>query len=216
MSYFSPLFRRRSCPVPTWRAWLLLAIAALLASWITRHALYPFLAVTEPLPGGTLIVEGWAGDATLHRALAEMRSGHFSRCFVTGGPLELGAPLSEHKTFAELGGATLLRIGIPSNQLVAVPSPAVKRDRTLAAAQTLREWLDAHSDTETNFTLMTGSVHARRSWLLFEDALKPQRRVGVIAAPPMDFDPQDWWRTSQGFRTVTSEALAYVYARFLR
>jgi len=38
--------------------------------------------------------------------------------------------------------------------------------------------------------------------------------VGVTALPPLDFNPDRWWRTSEGFRTVTSEAIAYLYARF--
>ena len=39
--------------------------------------------------------------------------------------------------------------------------------------------------------------------------------VGVIAHPPVDYDPQTWWTSSQGFRKVVIEALAYIYAKFL-
>jgi len=37
--------------------------------------------------------------------------------------------------------------------------------------------------------------------------------VCVIAVPVRTFDPEHWWRSSQGFRLVTGELLAYTYAR---
>ena len=39
--------------------------------------------------------------------------------------------------------------------------------------------------------------------------------VGIISHPPLDYDPQAWWTTSEGFRKVFSESLAYLYAKFL-
>ena len=207
--------RQRLCWVPTWRGWLLLALVTIIVAWLALKAAYPFLAPTEPLPGGVLVVEGWAGDRTLRFAVSEIRNRHFTRCIVTGGPLEEGAPLSEYKTFAQLGEATLLRIGLATNEVIAVPAPFVIRDRTYTAAVTLGKWLASNRVAETNFTVMTSGAHARRSRLLFERALGPQYHVGVIAMRPGDYEPARWWRSSQGFRVVTSEALAYAYARFI-
>jgi len=199
--------------VPTWRGWLLLALLAAGLAWGAVKTVYPFLAPVEPLAGGSLVVEGWVNDDIARSAVAEIRSHHYQRCFVTGGPIDKGAPLSEYRTFAEAGAATLLRLGLGTNEVVAVPAPKVMRDRTYTSASALRDWLDSHGDTETNLTVMTSGPHARRTRLLFMRVVEPRCRVGVIAIRPRSYDPVHWWRSSEGFRTMTSEAIAYVYAR---
>ncbi len=37
--------------------------------------------------------------------------------------------------------------------------------------------------------------------------------VGLIAGKDLSYDPVKWWNSSRGFRTVTNEALAYLYAK---
>ena len=88
-------FARRELLVPTWRGWLalLLVIGASLG-FLLRHA-HSFLAVSEPLPGGALVVEGWADDSVLEAAMAEFHRGPYEKLYVTGGPIEAGAPLVE-------------------------------------------------------------------------------------------------------------------------
>lgn len=58
-------------------------------------------------------------------------------------------------------------------------------------------------------------VHTRRSWFLFRKILTPQVQVGAIAARTHDYDPNKWWVSSQGVRTILDEGIAYIYARFL-
>jgi hypothetical protein len=214
MTFFPfQLFQRRECRVLTWRGWLLLAVLATGLAWVAIKTVYPFLAPVEPLPSGALVVEGWVNDGIMRSAVAEIRSHRYQRCFVTGGPIDKGAPLSEHKTLAELGATILLRLGLNTNEVVAVPAPHVMKDRTFVSAMALRDWLDTHNDTETNLTVMTSGPHARRTQLLFMRVMEPRRRVGVIAMRPDNYDPSHWWRSSEGFRTVTGEVIAYVYAR---
>jgi hypothetical protein len=45
--------------------------------------------------------------------------------------------------------------------------------------------------------------------------LNPEIKVGIIAAEPQDYNPQEWWKSSEGFRTVTGEIIAYIYTRFV-
>src|SRR5271155_214266 len=117
--------QRRECLLPTWRGWLLLlfVVGALFVFAIRRA--YSFLATNDPLDNGALVVEGWLPDYALQEAVTEFKMGHQSRIFVTGGPLDNGAPLSEYKTFAELGAATLVRLGLDTNAVQAVPAPRV-------------------------------------------------------------------------------------------
>jgi hypothetical protein len=207
------LLRRRQCLVPTWRGWLALALCFAGLAIFCAQEMYPFLAVNAPIPGGVLVVEGWAPDAAMEAAIAEFHRNHYEKLFVTGIPIERGAPLVEYKTYAELGAATLLRLGMSSNVVQAVPAPRVLQDRTYAMAASLSRWLREHGMSPTKVNVITAGAHARRSRMLFQRALGKEVTVGVIPMEETEFDYRHWWRSSQGFRVVTGEALAYVYAR---
>lgn len=207
--------RRRQCVVPTFRGWLLLFVGSTLIAVILAHGIAPFLAVTDELPGGVLVVEGWAPDYALEATVAEFNRNHYAKLYVTGGPIDQGAPFSEFKTYAELGAAILLKLGLNTNAVQAVPAPRVRQDRTYASAVSLRTWWREHQPTPTKVNLMTVGTHARRSRLLFEKALGSEVSVGVISIPGKDFETACWWRSSAGFRIVTGETIAYIYARLL-
>ncbi len=209
------LLHRRPCLVPTWRGWLVLGLAFALMGFISVRQVHPFLAVTDPLPGGALVVEGWASDYVLEAALTEFQRNHYARLYVTGGPIERGAPLAEYKTYAELGAAILSKLGANTNALQAVPAPEVRQDRTYTAAVSLKLWLQEHGISQNRIHLVTEGPHARRSRLLFEKALGPGVSVGITAVPVRAYDSRQWWRYSAGVRGVTDEMVAYLYARFL-
>lgn len=192
---------------------MVLGLAVGLLALVTVRSIHPFLALTKPAPNGVLVVEGWSPDYALELAMAEFRRNHYDKLYVTGGPLERGAPLSEYKSFAELGAATLVRLGLSSNAVQAVPAPLVRQDRTYTSAVTLRQWCQEHGISLKTMHVMTEGPHARRSRLLFKKAFGNEVVVGVTAVPVRDYDPQHWWRSSAGVRTVISEALAYGYVR---
>lgn len=200
--------------MPTWRGWLLLGVIFLTLAFAAIWAAYPFLAVTDTKPGGVLVVEGWASDYALEAAVAETKQFSYERVYVTGGPIEQGGPLSNYKTYADLGRATLLALGMSTNLVQPVPGPRVKQDRTYASALAFRKWVDEHGIQLTRVNVLTVGPHARRSRLLFQKSLGDVP-IGVIAVAEPDYDARHWWRSSQGFRIVTSEAIAYLYARFL-
>jgi hypothetical protein len=191
---------------------LLLILGGLLATVSVRQA-HSFLAASAPLPDGLLVVEGWAPDYALEETLTVFRQGRYSRLFVSGGPLTQGAPLSEYRTHAELGAATLAKLGAVTNTLQAVPAPFVRQDRTYASAVALRNWLREQGGGRTNLTVISVGAHARRTRLLYEEAFGKEAKVGIIAVEPREYEPARWWRSSQGFRQVIDELIAYVYAR---
>jgi len=207
------LVRRRQCLVPTWRGWLALLLCFGLVLFVAGRNLHHFLSVTEPAPGGLLVVEGWASDFVVQWALNEFKTNHYDRLLVTGGPIEKGAPFSEYKTYADLGAATLLKLGLTTNEVQAVPAPWVRQDRTYTAAVALKNWLLARGLTATRVNLITVGPHARRSRLLLQKVLGKEVVVGVVAIAPDDYDAEHWWRSSAGVRGVIGEGLAYAYAR---
>src|ERR1043165_4414 len=160
------LFRRRECTLPTWRGWLAIVLGFFAIASTGIYEAYAFLSVSKPLPGGLLVVEGWAADQAMKAAITEFRRNHYEKIYITGGPILWGAPLSEYKTYAEGGAATLLKLGLPANSVQAVPSGWVMQDRTYTAAVALRDWLRQHGIQPTKIHLMSEGPHARRSRLL--------------------------------------------------
>ncbi len=213
-SYSCGLLRRRQVTVPTFRGSLvfLLAFAGILI--LVVRTVHPFLAVNAPVTGGVLVIEGWAPDYALEAAAELFKRDHYDRLFVTGGPLEWGSPLSEYKTTADLSTATLLKLGLNTNSVQPVPARFVRRDRTYASAVALKKCFEANGTVPSKVNLLTVGPHARRSRLMFEKAFGKGVTIGVTALPVRDYEPARWYRSSQGFRVVTGEAMAYGYARF--
>jgi len=160
-----------------------------------------------------LVIEGWVPDSVLEAGFAEFNRHHYDKVFITGAPIERGGFLSIYGNQADLCSATLLKLGMNSNVLQSVPTPVVSKDRTYASAVALRQWWRAHGMAPTNVNLFSLGPHARRSRLLFRRALGKEVTVGVVALSVGDYDARHWWRTSQGFRSVTDELIAYCYVR---
>jgi hypothetical protein len=209
------LVRHRDCLVLAWRGWVLLILSLAALSTVAVRVLHPFLAVTEPVESGLLVVEGWVSDITMEATLAEFKKHHYEKVCVTGGPIGHSAWLNHYKTFAEEGAATLLESGLNANEVQAVPSALVRKDRTYAEAAALRKWMRDSGVAFTTVHLITEGAHARRSRLLFQRALGSGVTVGVTSVPSNDYDPEHWWRSSAGVREVVGETLAYGYARFM-
>ncbi len=210
---FLGLLHRRQCIVPTWRGWLLLLLVVGVAGMIVLRGVYGFLAINDPLPGGILVVEGWSSDYVLEGAVDEYRKGDYERICLTGGPIEFGNAMREHKTYAEYAKAVCLKLGVPAEALHAVPAPGVERDRSYASALALRQWLRDHGAVDSKLNIAGNGAHSRRTRLVYEKALGSGVRIGISNIEEKNFDPKAWWKTSEGFRIVLDETIAYTYAR---
>ena len=208
------LLRPSVARVLTLRGWLLvLAFGAALAGGFIG-TVYPFLAVTSRVEANALVVEGWVPDFAVRAGLDEFHRGRYRDLITTGGPLETGELLVSFGTHANVGRATLEKMGAPTTALHAVSAPKVKRDRTYSSAVALREWWRQRGAGPAAFNVVTTSAHARRTRLLFEKAFGADAQIGIIAVPDERFDGARWWTSSQGVRTVSDELIGYLYARF--
>lgn len=209
---FGGLLQYRSCWLPSLRGWLMLMACCAILVAAGLLGLYPFLAVTRPVKAEVLVVEGWVADYALHYATAEFQTNHYIAVYSTGGPVSKGHFLADYGTFAEIGAATLLRLGLGSNVVVAVPAPATPRDRTYQSALALRQhFADAGQEVQA-LNLVTIGAHARRSRLLFQRGFGGDVQIGVISVPNADYDARCWWKSSAGLRDVIGETLAYLHA----
>ena len=209
------LLRRRSCLLPTWRGWLLLALVSGLSIGIFLRSACTFLSVHDPVPGGLLVVEGWVSPTDARLALEEFRRGAYTDLCITGGPIEPESPLASYRSYAELTADVLRRLGADPAKLHAVAGPKVAKDRTYSTALALKHGPQERGVSLASISVMTKGPHARRSRLLYEKALGADTRVGTVVLEEREFDPARWWATSAGFRAVTGELIAYFYARFL-
>jgi hypothetical protein len=212
---FWGLLCRRECLVPSWRGWVALLAVVTLTVFLTVRTVYFFLAVSAPVNGDVLVVEGWAPDYAMEHVIEEFRRHPYRALCVTGGPLEKGAPLAEYKTGAELGAATIEKLGLRTNAVHAVPATAVRKDRTFASAVTLKHWLREQGISAAKINVVSGGPHARRTRLLFEKAFGKDSQIGIISVEDQSYDAKQWWASSQGVRVVVSEILAYGYARLI-
>jgi hypothetical protein len=192
---------------------LLLTGTALVVFGISEA--HRFLTVNDPVPSDILVIEGWIPDYALQRTLAVLARDHYRKILVTGGPLNSGTFLCGYTNWAELGAATLIRLGVGTNTVEALPAARVSRDRTYASGVALRAWLHNHHIDTTSLNIITMADHSRRTRLLFAKALGREYHVGIISIESSDYEPKQWWRTSEGVRTVIGEMIAYGYARFL-
>lgn len=211
------LLQRRDILLPTLPGWFLILLIGTSLIFVSAHAIYPFLAITSPVSGGDLILEGWAADYdhVIEKVIAEFKRNPYRKLYVTGGPIGPGASLCGYATSAEYGAAVLRGKGLSSDVVQAVPALQVIRDRTYASALALKNWQREHAVTSKSYHIMTLGPHARRTRMLFQDALGEGAIVGITAIEDQDYDPKRWWRSNAGVRTVIVEAIAYVYAQLL-
>jgi hypothetical protein len=209
------MLQRRQCLVPTWRGWLLLITILGITLAVGARSVHGFLAVHAPLPGGILVVEGWSSDPIFEGAVAEYHRNHYDMVCGTGGPIEVGSPFRREKTFAEFAKVMLEAMGLPAGVPHAVPAAKSKKDRTYASAIALRSWLLQRGMSNVRVNVIGNGAHSRRTLLLFEKALAGVASVGITNVEEDSYDPARWWMSSEGFRVVTGEWIAYIYARFL-
>ena len=196
------------------RGWLMLACGLLLATAMFLRGVYPFLAVTHRVNSNVLVVEGWVHEYAIQAAVDEFRDGGYSQVFTTGGPAEgIGRYINDYNTSASVGAELLVKNGLARESVQMVPSRVMDRDRTFSSAVALHDWIRKHKPFVRGINVVTEDTHARRTWLLFQEALGNEVPIGIIAVANVDYPPNQWWHYSEGVKNVVSELAAYLYAK---
>jgi hypothetical protein len=167
------------------------------------------LVVQDDPTADYLVIEGWLPDSALPHVIALATNASYRAVITTGGPLEQGGCLVGHRTYADLMRATLLATGVPSNRVLGVPAPPTRRDRTFQSALALRHYFVQTGVTTARIALVTTDIHSRRSRHLFQRALGAGICVRCVPVASVNFSRADWWRSSEGYRSVIGEWLAW-------
>jgi hypothetical protein len=212
------LTRRVEVTLPTPAGWVAGGAVFFIAAFIFTCSIHPFLAVSRPNGSGSLVVEGWLTRGAVLETVEVTESRGYDRIYTTGGPIPAGSYLSELypdlTTFADIAAHQLREAGVPDHRVVVVPRKYVSSHRTYFSALALRRHLTDEGLEGSRLDIRTAGPHARRSWLLFGLALDGVAEVGVEAIRPDSYDPDRWWASSSGVRTVIGEGIAYFYAKF--
>jgi len=193
--------------------WLVVGLVLAVITWLIIIKIHTFLAPVQPVDAQILLLEGWVTDDVIMGAMAEFNQGNYQLLITTGSTLAKGHFLSEYKNFADLAASTLIYLGFDQEKIVSIPSPVVRVNRTYVAALTVGEWLLNSGKSLQGVNVYTYDVHTRRSWLFYRKTLSPGFQVGAIAHYSQFYNPDTWWTSSAGVRTILPEAIAYLYAR---
>ncbi len=191
-----------------------LLLIFILGVFLYMKCIVSFLSPNEPVGADILIVEGFIPDYAIEEALDIFRKGNYSLLIVSGKLRVKGAHLSQYEDDGEFTAAYLLKVGLDQHYIRVVSvTEEVKKDRTYAAALKLKGWLLKNEPQAQSADLVSIGCHSRRSHYIFQKALGDEIKLGIIAVENKGYDPKKWWKFSSGFREVTKETIAWVYAR---
>lgn len=211
MARFS-LFRRRQVWVPTLLGWLILILLVCATSLLTARWIHPFLAPNDPAPGARLlVVEGWLEAKELDQAVEVFKKGHYQHVVTTGGPSERWPEFAKSENYADLAARYLARNGLDGVPLTAVPTPASAQDRTFLSAVKVRDWTNMQGLELDALDVFSGGSHARRSRMIYQMALGPRVKVGILSARPAQYDEDRWWQMSVGVKAVLGETISVIW-----
>ena len=205
------LVQRRERWTLTWPGRALVATLVAMIIVLSTRELNNFLSVNSPVGGDYLVVEGWMPAYAYRAAAARFQNGAYRKIIAAGvlhEDWDAGGDVRERS-----GAEKLVALGVPRERVAVASAAEAQRDRTFHAAMAVRSWLKQQGVGASSIDVITIGPHARRSRLLFEQALGDKVKVGTIALDDRRFDARSWWRSSAGVRMVIGELIAYVYAR---
>ncbi|MGA2936337.1 MAG: YdcF family protein [Syntrophobacteraceae bacterium] len=194
------LVKRKELWVPTWWGWVLIVFTAFVMAACCMRNIHSFLSISEPVQAQILAVDEWMPPQALEKGAREFQDHGYSLLAVLGNERGWVVP-------------TLRKAGVDESKIVAIQSDRVQKDRTFASAVALKKWLLSSGAPAKAINVMTLGPHARRSRQLFRKALGPDFTVGIISCVDPYYDPERWWESSEGFKAVIDETLAYIYTR---
>src|SRR6266568_9571444 len=168
MTTFGSLFVRRVCWSVSRRGWVVLVSLVLAFGFAVRWEAYPFLAVNQPVDGEILIVEGWIGTEVLNQAAAEFARGKYRKLLVARPVYDNGRTYLHGRVSDDY--FLLIKNGVPRESLDTVFYLASQRDRTYHSALAVKAWFVENGAFPKSFNVATMGAHARRSWLLYQEA----------------------------------------------
>ena len=206
--------KRKETKVLTIYGWLLLIILILSFFFLFIIKIHPFLATYRPIDADILVVEGWLPDITIERASKEFNYQDYLFLITTGGLISNGAYFIEDSTFAELSASTLKKFGLKEDLIIKIPFHGMRQDLSYVSALALKRWLLESDLNIKSLNILSLGSDSRRSWLVYKRVLGKEISVGIIPSENPYYDPENWWKSINGVRTVLGDAFGYLFTFF--
>lgn len=199
----------------TWLGKLLLLIVFILLIGLTGANIHSFLAINQPVESDLLIIEGFLPDFAIEKSIAIFKEGNYKLMIVTGKKMIKGSMLVPYENDGLYTAAILKKLGFDTTliQVVSLENDVTK-DRTYASACAVKDWIKQSGFNPEAINVVSLGCHSRRSQLLFGKAFGNEITIGIISVAETAYNPQTWWKTSYGFKTVMDETIAWLYTRF--
>lgn len=147
----------------------------------------------------------------LDQAVEIFKKGSYQGIVTTGGPAEKWPEFSKLTNYADLAARYLAMNGLEGVPITSVPAPASAQDRTFLSAVKLRDWAKMQGLEIDALDVFSDGSHARRSRMLYQMALGPRVKVGILAALPAQYDEDRWWQMSAGVKAVLGETISLIW-----
>ena len=157
----------------------------------------------KPGPADAILILGddnLQGDRA-NRA-AELYHAHWAPRIVASG-----RPLRPYLSIPDLMRRDLTGRGVPGDAIISYPRPV---GNTREEAEALRQL--AVERGWRHVLVVTSSYHTRRARFIFHRVWPHDFEFRMIAAHESDFDADSWWRSREGLKLVSHEALGLVVA----
>ena len=207
------MFVRKECWTLSRRGKFLFLGLAVVVGLTLRWGAYPFLAVSRPLSADVLVVDSWNPYQLSKEIAAEFDSGQYRMLQNTCGRYGEVPPRVVNGKSVDLVSSWLINYGVPPESVHAVRCSEVARNRTYQSALEASLWLLNNETSPKARTLVTVGPHARRSWLTYRKVFDNTAAIGVIALTDPSYDPEHWWRFTEGMEEIAEEGAAYVHAQ---
>lgn len=212
LKHYGVISKRTRWGLTIW-GWMAIPVIVALASFLAITRTYDVLAPNHPVEADVLVLEGAVPDYVLDSAVAEFHRNQYKLLIATGTPLEWGHLLVDYENTAAVTESSLKKMGFDTTALVAVATIEIQNDRTYNSALQLGFYLARFHPEVKAINLMSYGPHARRSQMMFQAALGNEFKVGIISIRSFYYGPDDWWRSSKGFREVMNELLGYIFVK---
>ena len=190
--------------------WILVMFACIVVFLVWMVTIHRFLAVNKPFDTNIWVIEGYVPDFVLDSVADVWKTNPSLIVVCVGLSVRKGKFCTGYGNDADYNTAYLHAKGVDSIQVISAPAQPIDKDRTYTTALVAKEKLKELGVSSGKVNVVCLGTHARRSWLLYRKAFKPEWKVGVISYPNDEY-PKQWWRTSEGARAVVFEMIAYLY-----
>lgn len=206
------LYKPTTVLLPTWQGWGLLFLISVTFLATFALSIHRFLAVTQRVANvDILVIEAWVPEVVLRAATREFFEGRYQYLIMSDvRPRETQNILPEQSR-AKISLDMLASMGIPRDRMIECPASEANDHRSHSMAVSVRDALRQRGTAATGVNIIAPAAHARKTWLAYRRVLEPEVRVGIVSVATEDYDPANWWLTSQGAKWVITDSIGWLY-----